>query len=943
MLQIQIMDFKKILALLSLSACFLPVNAQPRTQKMVSFKLPTDTAIKTGKLTNGFTYFIRKNTKPAKRASLYLVVKAGSILENNNQLGLAHFMEHMSFDGTKHFPKKELIEHLQKSGVRFGADLNAYTSFDETVYQLPIPTDDPGLFAEGLQIIRDWAGEANLEPGAIDKERGVVLEEKRLHKGVNSRLQEKLIPFQYNGSRYAERIPIGSEQILTSFKKPDILSFYKDWYRPDLEGLIIVGDVDVNQVERQVKALFSGMKNPDKPKTRTTYKAPLLNRNRFLALTDPEISQTSIQFEYKRQQFSEAGTRAAYRATILNSLCGSLVQARLEELSRAPTAPVMSMSGGYGPVINGVDALTVDCMVKNKQLREGFNYIYNALRQISKFGFSESEINRVKKSFQIKIQRLVNEKDHQPSEALADELKRHFLKGESIPGIVYENKLMNEVLAEFTLEVVHDAIKDMISGNNRDITLFAPAADLASLPNERTINQWISEQPAVKLFEEGKLGDEKLLAVIPKMGKVVDEQQNQAMGLTIWTLSNGARVILKPTAFANDEIFFNAFSPGGSSLYPDSDYYTAANTVAVIASAGLGNHDNNQLSKLMTGKQAQVQPYINERFEGLIGMSTKADLETAMQLFYLRMTAPRKDSARFSQVISRFAQIIAGRNSSSQTAFQDTVGAVLGNNNIRRTGATMAKLNTVTLDKAYRIYTDRFSNAGNFTFVFTGSFTPEAMKPLVEQYIASIPGNGPHEKARDLGIRVPQGQLTKTIYAGKEDKASVILFFSGSFKFSADEQAKMVALKDVIQFRMLARLREKEGGVYSPSVSFSREHDTGDRYRYAINFGCAPMNVEKLIAAALQEIENLKQDGPTPEEMQKFSSEESRQLELNKESNDYWNGYLVNKLENNEDINSLLSQGDRIKKVSSADIKSAANAYVAGDNLIKFILLPEKK
>lgn len=921
---------------LSLWSCLM-VSGRAMAQQ-----IPLDPVVRTGRLANGFTYFIRKNTEPQQRATLYLVVKAGSVLEQANQLGLAHFMEHMSFNGTRHFPKNELVEYLQKSGIRFGADLNAYTGFDETVYQLPIPTDDAALFKNGLQIMRDWAGEATLDMEEIDKERGVVIEEKRLRKGVGDRLLPKQFPFEVNGSRYAGRLPIGTEKVLTTFKKPDILSFYKDWYRPDLQALILVGDVDVTAVEKQVKALFGDMRNPVKEKKRVGYAAGLLNKNRFLALTDKELPQTSVEIDFKTTALKQGG-KTEYKAALLRNLCSQLLAERLSDLGKTPGAPILNMQGTYQSLIPGLDALSVGFTAKKGGLRSGFDFVFEALMQVKRYGFSQAAIIRAKQAFSAHLVALLREKDRQNSTALADELKRHFMANEPAPGIAYENKLVAELLPQLTPAVINAEIAKLISDNNRDILLTAPENEKAGLPDSATIEGWIRDvvRKPVLIYAETK-DDGSLIGRLPVAGRVVSETKNEALGLTEWKLSNGAKVILKPTSFKNDEVLFNVFSHGGTSLYTDADFESAANAAGIVAASGLGEHDALSLPKLLVGKQVMVQPFINERSEGLQGGSTKADLATAMQLLHLYFTAPRKDTAMFSNIMTQSSQAIANRYSSPKAVFQDSVAAVLGNYNNRRTGPSLQKLNRISLDRLVDIYKERFANAGDFTFVFTGSFTPEEIRPLVEQYLASLPGGSVAEVAADNHVTIPAGKLTKKIYAGTEDKGTVLLVYSGDFEFTPEAAIKLIALKDVIQFRMNERLRESEGGAYAPSVQFSREHAPKDRYQLLINFGCAPANVDKLIAAALEEIEKIKTNGPETDDLQKFHAEEQRQLETSLQDNRYWVSYLSTKLQNGEDLGSILVQSERIKNITGADIQQTARAYVSGDNLIQFILLPQK-
>ncbi|HEY4155730.1 MAG TPA: pitrilysin family protein, partial [Puia sp.] len=563
-------SFSKMKFTLFLLAAFLTFDclAQP---------LPLDPAIRKGKLPNGFTYYIRKNTEPAKRVQLYLVNKVGSVLEQDDQRGLAHFMEHMSFNGTRHFPKNDLVHYLQKSGVRFGADLNAYTSFDETVYQLPIPTDNPALLKNGLQIMRDWAGNASLDPKEINDERGVVLEEKRLGKGAQERMREKTFPVILNQSRYAERLPIGVDTVLKNFKKPTILKFYQDWYRPDLQALIVVGDINVDSMEARIKQLFGDLKNPPREKPRVKYTIPLNGKNQFISVTDKEFPYTVIQVLIKKKTLV-AKTLAEYHQLINRELFNQMLASRIAELSQEPNPPFIQASADMGQFLGGLDAFTVSVVAKPGLLEKSFISVWQLIRQLKEFGFTEPEFERAKTSYLSYFASALREKDKRDSKDLVEEYTRNFLTGESAPGIEKEYDLTQAFLKTAKLADINGLAPVFISDSNRDIVIMAPQKDSASLPSGEIVQSWIDTVAGRKLspyqdqFTKESLIPENLVA-----GKVVDEKKTApAMGLTLLTLSNGLKVVLKPTDFKNDEIRFQAFSPGGSSLYPDSDYESAS-------------------------------------------------------------------------------------------------------------------------------------------------------------------------------------------------------------------------------------------------------------------------------------------------------------------------------------------------------------------------------
>src|SRR5450432_348357 len=660
--------------------------------------LPLDSAIRYGKLPNGFTYYIRRNTEPAKRVQFYLVNKVGSVLEREDQRGLAHFTEHMGFNGTKNYPKNELVQYLEKSGVRFGADLNAYTSFDETVYQLPLPTDDPLVLKNGLQIMRDWASNATFDQKEIDDERGVVLEEKRLGKGAGERMRDKTFPVILNHSRYSDRLPIGVDTVLKYFKRDAILDFYKDWYRPDLQALIVVGDIQVDSMEMRIKALFSDLKNPDNEKSRTKYTIPLSGKNGFIAVTDKEFPYTVMEVLIK-QKGEENVTLENYIASINQGLYNQMVAARIAELSQKPNSPFIQAGADMEDFLGGLDAFSVSVVAKPGRLEESFKSIWQLIQQLKQYGFTENEFVRAKADYMSYLASLVREKDKRNSESLVQEYTRNFLKRESAPGIEAEYDISEKYLKTAKLDDINKLSASYISDSNRDIVIMAPQKDSASLPVEATVKNWMSDVEKEKILPYAdKFTNEELISTAIVAGKITSESKIQNLGITVLTLSNGAKVILKPTDYKNDEIRFQAFSPGGTSLYSDADFQSATNAALTVENTGLSQFSPTDLTKLLSGKQLSVQPYISERSEGINGVSTPKDMETAMQMMYLYFTSPRKDSTIFQNIMDQAVTSIANRNNDPSSVYADTVAAVLGNYSVRRTGITVEKLHQVNMD-----------------------------------------------------------------------------------------------------------------------------------------------------------------------------------------------------------------------------------------------------
>ena len=905
--------------------------------------LPLDPAVRTGKLSNGFTYYIRRNTEPKDRATLYLVNKVGSVLENDNQQGLAHFMEHMSFNGTTHFPKNELVNYLQKAGVRFGSDLNAFTSFDETVYQLPIPTDDAEVFNNGIQIMRDWAQEATLDPVEIDKERGVILEEKRLGKGADQRMQEKYLPVIFNNSRYAQRIPIGTEEVLKNFKPETLRQFYTDWYRPDLQALIIVGDINVDAVEKMIKTKFGDLKAPKSSLKRIQYTIPLSGQNQFIAVTDNEYPYTVLQVFVKQPELV-IKTSADYRKSLQRSLFNQMLADRYNELSKQADPAYIQGGANMGALLAGLDVYTAFIVAKPGELENGFKAVWRETEKAKRFGFTQSELDRAKQSILINMESALKEKDKTASENFVNEYMQYFLKGEAAPGIDEEYKLVQQQIPGITLAEINDLTKQCISDVNRDVVIMAPEKEKGNLPDKVVVDKWIKSIQDEKLTAYvDQVSDKPLVAKIPAAGKVVAEKKLNELNVTELTLSNGVKVVLKPTDFKTDEIKFNAFSPGGTSLYNETDYQSAANAANIISNSGLGDFTANELPKLLNGKIVEVSPYISERAEGIRGYSAPKDLETALQLTYLYFTEPRKDTTIYKGFISRSISGLANRANDPQSVFSDTISAVLGNYNIRRTGPSVTKVEQINLEKAYSIYKERFADASDFTFTFIGNFEVEQIKPILEQWLGSLPSIKREEQAKDLGIHIPAGLIQKTVYKGSDQKATVRLVFSGEYVYNEDNNIQLEALGEVLQIKLLDRLRELEGGVYSPSARTNYTKFPKNRYSITVAFGCAPENVGKLIAATMDEINKIKTTGAEAGDIQKVIAEDTRTTETQLKENGFWLGYLSKSFENNDDPKEILEYIESLKNVTPQSVKAATATFLSGDNLVKLILLPEQK
>jgi len=928
--------------LLILISIFLgqSLNARQK-EKGVEEPLPLDPSVRTGKLSNGFTYFIRYNETPKNRVVLNLVVKAGSILEDDDQRGLAHFMEHMSFNGTKNFPKNQLIDYLQKNGVRFGADINAYTGFDETVYQLPIPADKE-ILNNGIRILRDWANAATLDPGAIDKERGVILEEKRLQAGVENRMQAHYSPVLFNHSRYAIREPIGTDEMLKSFPKSALERFYKDWYRPNLQAVVIVGDIDVNEVEKQIRKSFSELKNPLNEKKRPVYTIDLTGKNQFLTLSDPEMSSTVAQIIIKHKA-AALSTAAEFRKAIVTRLFNGILAKRFRALSRNDNQDFLQADARIGKLLANVDNFSFRVVVKPGQLKQGVSAAWREIASLKQSGFMQKELDIEKNIYASAMENAIAEKNNISSESYAKEYIAYFLNHDLAPGIDMEYALVKKFLAEINLEELDKLTTEYIRKDNTDIIILAP--DNTIIPNEGTFRSWMdsgSQKTAIS-NSTAPLAPKSLLRKEPVAGRFVSTTVDQADGITTMLLSNGIKVVLKPTGFKKDEILFSGFSPGGTSVYGETDYQSAKNAAAIVSSSGAGNFGPRDMDDFLANKQMGVQPFISELSQGISGGSTNSNIGGALQLAYTYLMEPRIDSTIFKNLMGKSRLALLGRDKNPQAILQDSIKAIFGGYNFRRTAPSLAKLDQINMARCLEIFRERFSNNTDMVFTFVGSFEIDSIKPLIEKYIGSLPTTGNKNYFVDNGIRLPEKAVRLFIKKGIAQRARVELVFSSDFEYSAENRIRMDAIREILQIRMIERLREEESGVYSPSVYLGLDKKPRSTFKLSIVFDCDPGRYARLIASALDEVRKLRDLGPKEVNVQKYIAESIRARETSVSSNQWWLGYIAGQLEDAEPLNQYSSYMNDLKKLTLKSIRETAANYLNEKRLIEAVLLPEER
>lgn len=915
---------------------FLPiwqVFAQP---------IPLDPAVRTGKLKNGMTYYIRQNAKPENKVELRLAVNVGSILENEKQLGLAHFTEHMCFNGTKNFEKNELVSYLQSLGIRFGADLNAYTSFDETVYILPIQSDDEVILDKGLLVLEDWASRVTFADEEIDKERGVVIEEWRMGRGASQRMRDKYFPILFQGSRYAERLPIGTLEVLETFSYQTIRDFYKTWYRPDLMAIIAVGDIDPDAMEKKIKERFGRIPTAKKPQPRLSYPVPGHKETLVSVQRDPEQPFTQIQLIYKHDP-KPVKTSADFRQTLVNDLYNGMLNTRLGELRQSADPPFINGSAYYGSLIRTKDAYQSFAIVSENGIEKGLKALVRENERVKRYGFTPGEFERYKKVMLSNYERQFNERDKTESRAFAGEYIRHFLSQEPIPGIAFEFDFVKQQLPTITLEEVNRLATQWITQENRVVIITGPEKEGLNGPENAQVMAWLAEvaKETVTPYEDKALAS-SLMEQLPTPGSVTSVKAMEKIGTAELTFANGVKVVLKPTDFKNDEILLNAFKMGGGSLFPDKDQHSTNFAAQVINLSGIADFSATDLQKMMTGNTAKVSPYLSQYRQGFTGSTAPKDLETMLQMVHLYMTAPRKDPAAFQGFVANNKALYQNLMSSPQFYYSDQVSQLLTNNHPRGGGFPKPDdFDQIDLDRVMDIFQASFGNANGFTFFFTGNFQMETIVPMLERYLGSLPAQAVASNFQDLGIRPPKGIIRKDIRKGTDQKSMVTIFMGGEATYDRQDAYHVRCIGEILSIKLIEQLREEKGGVYSVGARASMSKIPYGSYSMNISFPTSVDKVEDLIKAALTELEKIKKEGPKPADLAKIKEAQKKEYQENLKQNNFWNSVLEDSYYTGFDPEEILGAEARIDQLTAEALQKAANIFFDGQNMITAVLLPE--
>ena len=919
------------------------VFAAPAWAQDPNEMLPVDPNVQIGTLDNGITFYIRENKKPENRAELRLVVNAGSILEEDDQQGLAHFLEHMAFNGTESFEANDIIDFLESIGVRFGPDLNAYTSFDETVYMLEVPTDKEGLLDKGLMVLSEWASKITLDEDETVKERGVVLEEWRLGKGADDRIFRTHLPVMLKDSKYAERLPIGTPEVIEGATSDQLRAYYEKWYQPDLMAVVAVGDFAAGDVEAMIREHFEGIEKPASPTERPEFDVPDHDEMLASVATDAEETNTSVSITYKHANLPQ-GTVGTYRKMIAAGLFSSMLNARLREITQKPDPPFLFAAAGAGSFARSTDMFSATAITREGEAESGLAALITELTRARVHGFGEAELERAKARFISGMERAYNERDKTENASYIREYVSNFLEDEPIPGIEVEFELGKKLMEVITLDEIDAITRRAIHDKSTVIEVSAPDKPNVLVPDEAALLAAAAAAAAATPDPYvDELAGSALLADMPKAGTVVERGEVEELGITTLTLSNGVELWVKPTDFKNDEIVFAASLPGGQSLVDEADFISASVAATIVGQSGVGGHSTTDLQKLLSGKQVRVGPQIGLFTTGVSGSSTPSDLETALQLVYLNMTAPNHDVDAFTVLMEKFRVSVENRLADPDARYADRIELINYSNHYAFQPWTVERVGRIDQDKALEFY-EQMMKPTALRFYFVGAIDLDTFVPLAEQYLGAIPltdGDPPAYRALDLHF--PEGVTDETVRAGIEPKARTRITWPAITNLEEMEMFNLRTAIEIFQIRLREVLREELSETYGAGAGYRDMSPFPGYATTVVTYGCAPENVDNLKQTVFSEIERFKSEGPTEEEIAKIKEIKTRDLETALEQNGYWLGSLVWLDLYGWDPLRILARQERIDNVTAETMQDVFSRYFPKDNYTIVTLLPENE
>ncbi len=905
--------------------------------------IPLDTAVTTGALPNGLRYYVRRNARPEKRVMLQLAVKAGSVDETDAQQGLAHFLEHMGFNGTKRFKPGELIAALESTGARLGPHVNAQTGFDDTIYMFQLPTDKAGIVEKGMQALADFAGGMTLDPKEIDKERGVVVEEWRGGLGAGSRLRDQQIPVLFAKSKYAERLPIGKPEILKTFPASELRAFYTKWYRPDRMAVVAVGDMDPVALEALIKQEFGPLTRPATPPPPRDYPMPLQSEVLVKMATDAEATQSSVSIVRKRPSGSHDKV-SDYRRNLVASMAYEMLNERFDEISRKADAPFLNAGAYGGDLTPTVDTFTLAASVQDGKIERGLVALEVEANRVEQHGFGAGELDRARKWMLASYDRAYAERDKTESGSYVQEYINHFLQGEPTPGIAYEHQLVQALVPTITTAEVTTAAKAMFADTSRVILAVSPQKAGVSVPTDAQLTAAITSADAVAVTPWADTASSAvLLARAPDPGSVAGRREIPELGVTVVQLSNGVEAWLKPTDFKNDQVLFALTASGGSSLAAPDKYVEAQLATGQVELSGAGGHRAIDLPKLTAGKIASASPFISLSSHGIQGSSTPANIETALQLLHIKFTAPGDDAEAFALIKRQLEAAVVNRLSSPTAVYGDKLGQILTMGHYTSRPLTIERIGALDRAAMVSFYRERFANAADFSLFMVGAFKVDEVLPMLTRYVASLPSTKTAtSRFKDVGISFPPKAEQARVEKGKEPKSQTVVSYFADPPIEENEQTRVEAVTEVLEIALRDILREELGETYSVSVGLSQLTPQRGGGHIDISFSASPDNVDKMIARVQQEVVRLQTAGPTDDLTTRAKETARRAYETSVKQNGFWLGRLQSARLLGRDPLLILSRLQRIDAVTPAVLHETFKKYFPADRYTVVTLVPEK-
>lgn len=936
----------KKLFLLVVAACVVTsVAAQPQMQP-----IPSDEALRTGKLGNGMTYYIRHNEKPKGQADFYILHHVGAIQENDSQQGLAHFLEHMAFNGTRNLPDKQLTEYLEKVGVKFGTNLNAATGWDQTTYLIKdVPTSREGIVDSALLILHDWSHFIALEPEEIDSERGVIMEELRTRDGADFRSQIKMLQALGKGSKYERRNLIGYLDGLKSFSHDELRAFYRQWYRPDYQAVIVVGDVDVDAVEAKIKRLMGDIPAPAADASqKEVYTIPDNEQPIISIYTDKEMQGSAIKYFFKHPATPPQFNNTLYGEMfgLVQTFMSSMANARLQEIAMQPDAPFLGARMSSGDVLGimpTMETTVIMAVTQDGQLARGFDALSTELEKIRRYGFTQGEFERVQNDLMRRAERnYANRNDRTNGEFVQTYLK-NYTKNTPMPDAETRWQLDSMLIGNISVEAVNAAAKDLLAPGNEVIAVTAPEKENSSVPTADELLSIRSKaaQAEIEAYEDNTVKVPLIPEETPMKGSPVKTTSVDGQyGTTEWTLENGVKIVVKPTAFKADEVLLSVKSEGGLSVLSDDEYYLGEMMPSVNAMSGAGNFSATELKKQLSGKSVSVSTVADEYFSGMSGISSPKDLETLLQLVYLNFASPRFDENDFNSLIRLLrAQLENARSNPDYLAEKKLIDVFYGHNP-RRQMISPEIVDTYRFSDLPKIYGKLYPGADSFTFTFVGNVDPDTLKPLVEKYIGSIPTGRERLTYADDKAYPVTGEVTEDFSVPmQQPKVTVNYVFSGEMPFTLANKMALTFLKQALSSRYLISVREEKGGTYGVHVDTDTDYIPRESYELQISFDTNAEMADELCEIILKEFRDIAQNGPLQQDIDKTREYLVKSWKNGLEENSSWLAYIEQL--HGSGLNYIADYEKTLAALSNEDVQKMARKILADGNIVKVVMRPQ--